>query len=116
LLLYPNENSIALERLVKNSLDNKMENRVRSPFDTVILLDATWPQAFGMWKQCEALQKFQSIHFAYPPSKEYGFRKSKYKYQLSTIEALSHALFLLTNTDKQAFLKILNKRRQFWPS
>jgi DTW domain-containing protein YfiP len=104
LILYPSPESTAIENV----------RDAHSEIKTIILLDGSWKQAYSIWQSFPTLRTFTAVHFDSPPLKQYGIRKSKKTYQLSSIEALSYSVSTLTNIDTSAYAIALAKMKHHW--
>lgn len=105
-VIYPSPQSEALES-VTPSHTNKM-------LDTIILLDASWRQAYGMWQVNTWLHGFQQYHFASAPMASYNIRKAKKAFQLSSIEAIAYSLNTICNTPSEPFIEALAALKSNW--
>lgn len=105
-VLYPTQNSYALETINTNL--NKIS--------TMILLDGTWKQVYGMRRKYQVLNQFNCIHFNNPPQQQYDIRSSDKSYQLSSIEALAHAVKLTCGVNPSSYYKALERLKDNWLS
>lgn len=99
-VLYPNEASLGLESAAQH-FPNQLP-------DTLIFIDATWRKAYKIWQSNPWLHVLPSWHFSDVPEGDYRIRKSKLPHSLSTLEATSHALSLLFNTNTQPMLDVFD--------
>lgn len=114
LVLYPNDTSIALEGYTQAHIKNIRKSKMSTEPLTLILIDASWRQAYGIWQQHTWLKKFRHCHFANLPNKQYVIRKSKSSHQLSTIEALAYSVEIICGISGQAYLDIFNYMQEYW--
>jgi DTW domain-containing protein YfiP len=114
LVLYPNDTSIALESYTKTHINTVRKSKVVTERVTLILIDASWRQAYGIWQQQAWLKELTHCHFANIPNKQYVIRKSKKQHQLSTIEALAHSVEIICGISGQAYLNIFNYMQEYW--
>ena len=106
LLVYPSESSSPIEEI---NLHNQL-------FDTIIILDGSWRQAYSIWQSFPKMRKLQQVHFKNPPTQKYRIRKSKKQSQLSSIEALAYSVDVLTKIDTSAYLQIFEHMQERWDS
>lgn len=105
-VIYPSNESKAIENnqhLYKN-------------IKTLIFLDGSWKQAYSIWREFPLLQRFMQMHFKSAPPKQYSIRKSKKEHQLSSIEALSYSISIVTKIDTSEYLSALAKMQKYWPN
>jgi DTW domain-containing protein YfiP len=114
LVLYPNNTSIAIESYIQEHAKNAEKNDLLRKPITLILIDANWRQAYGIWQQQKWLKAFTHCHFDNLPSKQYVIRKSKKAHQLSTIEALAHSLEIISGVSGQAYLNVFSFMQRHW--
>lgn len=99
-ILYPNAASLPLESSAQHFPNHLPE--------TLIFIDATWRKAFKIWQSNPWLHILPSWHFGEVPKGNYRIRKSRLAHSLSTLEATSHALSLLFNTNTQPMLDVFD--------
>lgn len=92
-LLYPSEESIAVEYLAGNESSNRDTNIKR----TFILLDGTWRKAFKMYQSSINLQKLPAVRLNAEQESQYTIRQTSIEGGLSTVEA---GFLLLSTLDK----------------
>lgn len=109
-LIYPNANSLPLENAFNDA------NLQSQPLKHLIFIDASWKQAFGIWKQHSDLALLKSFHLDLNVGSKYQIRCAKKPNYLSSIEAIAYSLKTLCNTEPKPFFTILNKMQSFWPS
>lgn len=112
IVLYPNEGSFALEDYSLTQGFKKEE--VTNNNLVLVLIDASWRQAYGIYQQQKWLNIFPNCHFDVIPLKQYSIRKSKKGFQLSTIEALARSIEILSGKSGQAYLNIFNYMQDKW--
>lgn len=103
-LCYPCQQSQPIEQL----------NTSTSPIDTVMFIDGSWKQAYGMWQQYPWLQQLQLVHFDQAPVSEYQIRHTALDYSLSTLEAVAYGLHRLTGSDFSALNRLQQRMQSFW--
>jgi DTW domain-containing protein YfiP len=82
-LLFPNQNSLPLPKNHTGPL---------------LLLDATWPKAMGMFLSIPALKNITCYHLPNIHKGEYRIRKAPNPQSLSSLETIATALEYLENT------------------
>ncbi len=93
-LLYPDDKAKPLEILATDE---------SSDYSNIVLLDGTWRKAKKMLYTHDVLASFPMVSFTMPPKSHYVIRKSPSENALSTFEAATYALDLLsTEFDSQA--------------
>ncbi len=111
LVLFPSVNSSAIEFLSEARSDNDCLN---NKITTLIFIDASWKQAYGLWQKHRILRECIQGHFANPPRGNYRIRKAAKSSQLSTIEAIAYTLNVMFNTDTLFYRSIFNKMQSSW--
>lgn len=89
-LVYPSECSTPIENV---------DAVARSEITTLILIDGSWKQAFGLVKQNPWLTKLPAFHFISAPTSNYAIRHTTLSNALSTLEATAYALQCLDQID-----------------
>lgn len=97
-LLFPNEKSIEIG-------NESMELDLKQ----LVVLDGTWNKTKKIFFQSPFLQSLPSIRLKLTQSSQYQIRKSSLEYGLSTIEAVTSALNLLTTENYNELLKPFHK-------
>ena len=110
IVLFPNENSRSLEMSIKE----KSINTENSLFETLILIDGSWKQAYGIWKSMHILHDLRSYHFSSPPEQQYSIRQTKKPQQISTLEAIAYTAKLRGFDGSEHFYKVLSKLKSYW--
>lgn len=114
IVLYPNDTSVTLEDYKMGIKESEASNPYSLQRVTLILIDASWRQAYGIWQQHTWLKDLVHCHLGEVPSKQYMIRKSKKPYQLSTIEALAHSVEILSGISGQPYLHIFTYMQRYW--
>lgn len=109
-LVYPNPNSTPIENI---RLD--VTAQTHRSIKRLILIDSTWKQAYGIWKENPRLHRYRSFHFNDIPKKQYQIRRSKKGSQLSTIEAIAYCLNALFDINTEPYFKALHAMQSHWP-
>lgn len=113
-LLYPNETSTSLESFNIKSVQSRSNTGYLYNEITLILIDASWRQAYGIWQQHTWLKDLPHCHFGEVPEKQYEIRKSKKSHQLSTIEALAESIEILCGISGKPYISLLNHMQRYW--
>ncbi|MBQ4832577.1 DTW domain-containing protein [Pseudoalteromonas sp. MMG010] len=98
-LLYPNENS--------KNIDNSVTLEKLPTITHLIVIDGTWKKAYKIFQLTTQLQRFTCISFNTIPKNQYRIRKAPRIDSLSTLEAVAHSLFLISNQDPAPLYKLL---------
>ncbi|TKB02592.1 DTW domain-containing protein [Alteromonas portus] len=104
-LVYPNEGSKPIENV---------DPKTRSEVKTLILIDGSWKQAFGLVKKNPWLSDLQALHFASAPPSNYAIRHTTLNNALSTLEATAYALQCLENIDVFGLYKAQSALQDMW--
>lgn len=104
-LVYPSENSNPIESLC---------NETTRDITTLILIDGSWKQAFGIIKQNVWLQTLQSVHFTQSPRSDYVIRHTSLAHALSTLEATAYSISCLTNIDTSGIYELQRAMQHHW--
>jgi DTW domain-containing protein YfiP len=104
-VIYPSEESIAIE----NSLVTPLED-----VDTVIFIDGSWKQAFGIMQKHSWLQSLPAYHFSEAPNTHYAIRHTRVSNALSTLEAVAYTLSYAFNTDVAPLHKVQQAMQKHW--
>lgn len=108
LLVYPSDDSQYLETVISSSEFFQITH--------LVFIDASWKQAYRLFKSIPLLDEFKAVKFNESTNNLYHYRKSKHSYYLSTIEAVSLALYKGYNTSRRPFIKVLDKLNRQWQS
>ena len=104
-LLYPSDNSIALE---------SQREHIASSLQTLLVIDGSWKQAYAVLQQFPWLSSIPSFHFEHAPSTQYRIRHTRIRAGLSTLEATAYTLNTLYNIDTQPFIKLQEAMQENW--
>lgn len=113
ILLYPNQESQALEAFIARKQTRKAQTRL-------ILIDGTWKKAYKIFQLNPSLHQFPSVHLADGITGEYQIRKAPSEQHLSTLEAAYYALTCLEPETKfepllESFQHMIAKQASFRP-
>ena len=114
IVLYPNNSSITLESYKKKIISLQLNAEHLHEKVTLILIDASWRQAYGIWQQNTWLKDLTHCHFGKVPEQRYLIRKSKKTHQLSTIEALAQSVEILCGISGQAYISLFIYMQKYW--
>jgi DTW domain-containing protein YfiP len=104
-LLYPSDNSIALE---------SQREYIASSLQTLLVIDGSWKQAYAVLQQFPWLSTIPSFHFEHAPSTQYRIRHTRIREGLSTLEATAYTLNTLYNIDTQPFIELQEAMQENW--
>lgn len=104
-LVYPTKNSHAFE---------SFNQQKRTKRDTLIFIDASWRQAYAIWKSAPWLQDIPQFHFDNAPESRYQIRHTKIAHSLSTLEATAYALEVGFEVNTQALLDLQVAMQANW--
>ena len=104
-LIYPSEASKAIENITDSTA-----NEIK----TLILIDGSWKQAFGIIKKNPWLENLPAFHFSDAPVSNYLIRHTSVDNALSTLEATAYAISCLKKTDVSALYKAQTALQQNW--
>ena len=104
-VIYPSEESIAIESNLVTPLKG---------VNTVIFIDGSWKQAFGMMQKYSWLQTLPAYHFSEAPNTHYAIRHTRVRNALSTLEAVAYTLSCAFNTDVAPLHKAQQAMQQHW--
>ena len=105
LLVYPCETSQSIEALSKSN---------RKEISTIVLIDGSWKQAFGIVKQNPWLQALRAVHFSNAPYSDYVIRHTSLAHALSTLEATAYSLSVLEQKDLSALHALQHAMQSKW--
>jgi len=80
----------------------------------LIFIDASWRQAYGIWKSHSWLSECKNVHFTHPPASQYLIRSAKLQHQLSTLESVAYSLNCLYQTPVEPFYQALAGFQKHW--
>ncbi|MEL0647794.1 tRNA-uridine aminocarboxypropyltransferase [Pseudoalteromonas agarivorans] len=86
-LLYPNELAI--------NLDEKAQSTKLNNITHLVVIDGTWKKAYKIFQLTTLLNQFKTVSFKQLPKNRYVIRKAPRADSLSTLEAVTHSLFLI---------------------
>ena len=89
-LIYPHSNSTPLESTSKDD---------RGHLQTLIFIDGSWKQAYGIVKSFPWLEALPMFHFENAPRSNYRIRHTSVNNALSTLEAVAYSLECLCHSD-----------------
>lgn len=104
-LIYPSDKSMPIENTAHTRLQQ---------FSTLLLIDGSWKQAFGMVKQNPWLTTLSAFHFTVAPTSNYAIRHTKLEHALSTLEATAYAISCLEKTDVSALHEAQCALQKHW--
>ena len=104
-LVYPSEASIAIENITESAA-----NEIK----TLILIDGSWKQAFGIIKKNPWLENLPAFHFSDAPVSNYFIRHTSVDNALSTLEATAYAISYLEKTDMSALYNAQSALQRNW--
>lgn len=104
-LIYPSENSTALEDLPRTQ---------KQHYRTLILIDGSWKQAFGIVKRSPWLQTLPSYHFSNATPSQYAIRHTSLPNALSTLEAAAHSISCICQRDMSALYDLQTAMQEHW--
>lgn len=104
-LIYPSETSEPLESTATARLNQ---------FSTLLLIDGSWKQAFGMVKQNPWLAALPTFHFTSAPESNYVIRHTKLEHALSTLEAAAYAISCVEKIDVSGLHKAQEALQTLW--
>lgn len=104
-LVYPSECSTPIENVDAVS---------RSEIRTLILIDGSWKQAFGLVKQNPWLAKLPAFHFITAPTSNYAIRHTQLSNALSTLEATAYAIQCLDQIDVSELYRAQRALQDKW--
>lgn len=104
-LIYPSESSIALEDLSRTQ---------KQQYKTLILIDGSWKQAFGIVKRSSWLQTLPAYHFSNAAPSQYAIRHTSLPHALSTLEAAAHSISCLCEADMSALYALQTAMQEHW--
>lgn len=104
-LIYPSEHSVPIENV--NTI-------TRTEVRTLVLIDGSWKQAFGLVKQNPWLAKLQVFHFASAPPSNYTIRHTTISSALSTLEATAYAIQCIEQVDVSGLHKAQKALQDKW--
>lgn len=104
-LIYPSDVSEPIEEIPHSVANN---------ISTLVLIDGSWKQAFGIVKKSAWLQKLHAFHFACAPDTNYLIRHTSLDKALSTLEATAYALHCIENVDVSALHKAQSALQRAW--
>lgn len=113
-VLYPNETSTTLESFNSKYEQSRLNSEYIDNNTTLILIDGSWRQVYGIWQQHMWLKNLPHCHFGEIPNKQYKIRKSKKSHQLSTIEALAHSIEILSGISGKPYINLFNYMQKYW--
>jgi len=116
LVLYPNNTSTALESYMQKRLGNTSKLNFPISDIALLLIDASWRQAYGIWEKQQWLQQYVHCHLAELQDRQYLIRHSKMPHQLSTIEALANSVQKICGLSGQAYLDVFHYMQNHWLS
>jgi len=105
-VIYPSEHSLSLEQYSNKS---NMQS-----VDTLVFIDASWRQAYGMWQANVWLHRYPQFHFESAPQAIYNIRLAKREHQLSTLEAIAYSLETLYGYPSTPFKRALKGLKKNW--
>lgn len=97
-LIYPTDRSVELE--------SAWQTKQPKP-ETLIFIDASWRQAYGIWRSTPWLAMIPQYHFSQAPKSQYHIRHTKLAHSLSTLEAVAYSLKVSFNLDTQPMMRLL---------
>ncbi|WP_394222166.1 tRNA-uridine aminocarboxypropyltransferase [Alteromonas gracilis] len=104
-LIYPSDVSHPIEAIAPTTA---------STISTIVLIDGSWKQAFGIVKKNPWLEKLRAFHFASAPSSNYFIRHTSLDNALSTLEATAYALHCIDKVDVSALHKAQSALQSVW--
>jgi DTW domain-containing protein YfiP len=106
-LVYPSNISIPIELLRQTS------NKTDLP-DTLIFIDGSWKQAYGIIQRTPWLQSIPHLHFKQAPKSEYSIRHTKLEHSLSTLEAVAYGLNTLFKINTESLYQLQTALLDKW--
>ena len=106
-LIYPGDTSMPLERIALTKANQ---------ISTLVLIDGSWKQAFGIVKQNPWLAVLPTFHFTSAPTSNYAIRHTKIKNALSTLEATAYAISCIEDADVTGLYKAQSAFQRQWQS
>ncbi len=82
----------------------------------LIFIDASWKQAFHVYKSLDVLRALPSYHLAQVPKSRYRIRKTSSELKLSTLEAIAYTLEYLFDVPPAPFFDVMEKMQSHWPN
>ena len=104
-ILYPSERSEILEMKAA---------KLRSELTTLILIDGSWKQAYGIMSSHTWLANIPAYKFDQAPLSDYRIRHTQVANSLSTLEATAYALNILYGCSTQPLLSAQAAMQQYW--
>lgn len=96
-LLYPGDEAIDVNQC----------HKLTTPLSHLLVIDGTWKKTRKIVALNPWLHSLQKVSFDLVPDNQYKIRKAKQPYSLSTLEAVSHFLYVVEGCDKRPFLDLL---------
>lgn len=107
-VVYPTENSIALDAVEEGSQKSSLKQ--------LVFIDGSWRQAYSIWQANPWLHKLPQFHLNNAPASLYEIRHVKMDNSLSTLEAVSHSLSAVCGIDTSPLLRLQAAFQQKWRS
>lgn len=104
-LIYPND--------VSEPLEGGLATPIQS-LHTLVFIDGSWKQAYGVIQQNNWLKTLPSYHFKHAPQSNYAIRHTTINNALSTLEAVAYTLSNVLGTDVSALYNAQNALQQQW--
>lgn len=104
-VLYPAPDSLDLTHLHVQSA---------SCIKRIILIDASWKQAFSIWQHNEWLNHYPFYKLPLNNAGHYTIRHSQLEFSLSTLEAVAYSLQSIEQLDTAPLLNLLSTFTQQW--
>ncbi|BFT32071.1 tRNA-uridine aminocarboxypropyltransferase [Alteromonas sp. D210916BOD_24] len=105
LLVYPSEYSTPIETLADTT---------KQAVTTLVLIDGSWKQAFGIVKQHPWLQSLTSVHFTQAPHSNYLIRHTSLPHALSTLEATAYSASCISKLDISSLYRLQRAMQDNW--
>lgn len=104
-VIYPSDKSTAIESGSETPLDS---------VNTIIFIDGSWKQAFGMMQKYPWLRALPAFHFSQAPNTNYAIRHTRVDKALSTLEAVAYTLSFAFKTDVTSLHKAQRAMQKHW--
>lgn len=104
-VIYPSKESIAIESGFKTSSKG---------VNTIIFIDGSWKQAFGIMQEYNWLQTLPAFHFSQAPTTNYDIRHTGVRKALSTLEAVAYTLSFVFKANVAPLHNAQRLMQQHW--
>lgn len=105
LLVYPSDTSLPIELITEKE---------KQSLSTIILIDGSWKQAFGIVKQHPWLASLNAVHFTHAPASDYVIRHTSLSHALSTLEAAAYSIATIEDSDVTPLHELQRAMQAHW--